>query len=130
MRTRPVVGLSSPVRILSKVVFPEPERPRNAINSPGRTPSETPRSARTTPPDVVKSRETSSATAIATSTAILFALLACAHRPWLDMILQDARLGASIEGEPLDGFARQLQTPTRSITMDSAWVTPERPMIA
>src|SRR6266568_3982164 len=37
MRTSPCVGSSSPAIILSSVVLPEPEGPRNTRNSPSRT---------------------------------------------------------------------------------------------
>ena len=45
--TSPDVGLSSPARMCIRVDLPEPDGPMTATSSPGRTTSETPRSAST-----------------------------------------------------------------------------------
>ncbi len=43
--TRPLVGRSRPPMMLSRVVFPEPDRPRSATSSPRVIENDTPRSA-------------------------------------------------------------------------------------
>ena len=59
--TRPLVGESRAARMLSRVVFPEPEAPAIATSSPGATAIETESRATTSEPGWEKTRQTSRA---------------------------------------------------------------------
>src|SRR5260370_28446932 len=134
--TCPCVGLSMPVRMLSRVVLPEPERPRSATNSPGRSCRSTPRSGRRMPAPTLKSRVMLWPSAIGVSAAIVGPMLcllvgwqraarrgclvgqracwrghAALRRPDLHMIVVNAHVGAPVEWDAHDGLMRELEPP-------------------